>query len=89
MMKREIRKLASEQASIIIDIRKPLGLFYTLETGIYIDIDNSNGQAWTEEFSNLRKCKHWLRIHMYWFRPWKRIKQMVCSELLHTICVYV
>ena len=57
----EIQKISSEQAKKIIDTRSPLGLFYVLEAGTYTGIDNSNGQAWTEEFPSLRKCKRWLR----------------------------
>ena len=57
----EIQKTSHEQAERIIDTRSPLGLYYVLEAGTYIGIDNSNGQAWTEEFPNLRKCKRWLR----------------------------
>ena len=56
----EIKKINNEQAGRIIDIRYPLGLFYVLKAGVYIGIDNSNGEAWTEEFPNLRKCKRWL-----------------------------
>jgi len=56
----EIKKIAKEFAASIIDTRRPLGLFYVLETGVYIGIDNSNGHAWTEEFNSLRKCKRWL-----------------------------
>lgn len=55
-----IRKITLEQANTIIDTRQPLGSFYVLEAGIYIGIDNSNGQAWMEEFPNLQKCKCWL-----------------------------
>ena len=43
-----------------MDTRQPLGLFYALEAGTYVGIDNSNGHAWTEAFPNLRKCKRWL-----------------------------
>ena len=56
----EIKKISDEQAGRIIDTRYPLGLFYVLKAGVYIGIDNSNGEAWTEEFSDLRKCKRWL-----------------------------
>lgn len=61
MIKNAIRKITPEQAYAVIDTRLPLGLFYVLESDTYIGIDNSNGQAWTEEFPNLRMCKHWLR----------------------------
>ena len=55
-----IRKITPEQADSIIETRKPLGLFYVLEAKVYVGIDNSNGQAWTEDFPNLQKCKRWL-----------------------------
>jgi len=55
-----IRKITPEQADSIIETRKPLGLFYVRKSGGYVGIDNSNGQAWTEEFRNLQKCKRWL-----------------------------
>ena len=45
---------------IIMFSRQPLGLFYTLENGIYIGLDNCCGDAWSEEFSSLRQCKRWL-----------------------------
>ena len=53
-----IRKIRYYEAKRIIDTRCPLGLFYVLKDGI--GIDNSNGQAWTEDFPSLRKCKRWL-----------------------------
>lgn len=39
----------------------PLGLFYLKEGVQYIGIDNSSGNAWTEEFSDLAACLMWLR----------------------------
>jgi len=61
----QVKKVTSEEATIIIETRKPLGLFYTIEKGskgnIYIGIDNDYGDAWTEEFKNLNSCKRWLR----------------------------
>ena len=39
----------------------PLGLFYLKEGAQYIGIDNSSGNAWTEEFSDLAACLMWLR----------------------------
>ena len=56
----KIKKISNEQAENIIDNRQPLGLFYTIIGGLYIGIDNSTGEAWTETFSNLKKCKQWL-----------------------------
>jgi len=60
MMDYKIKKIRPEQAESIIDTELPLGLFYALKAGVYIGIDNSDGQAWTEEFPNLRRCKRWL-----------------------------
>lgn len=59
-MNTEIQEITSEQASIIIDTRQPRGLFYLLDNSVYVGIDNSTGDAWTEEFPNPRQCKEWL-----------------------------
>jgi len=56
-----IRKITPFIAEAVISTRKPLGLFYLLNRGTYVGIDNSTGHAWTEEFPNLRQCKKWLR----------------------------
>lgn len=56
----EVKEITSEQASIIIDTRQLSGLIYLLDNGIYIGIDNSTGNAWTEEFLNPLQCKEWL-----------------------------
>jgi len=59
-----IVKLTNEDASKVIETRIPRGLFYTIEKirdkNIYIGIDNLHGDAWVEEFNNLRSCKRWL-----------------------------
>jgi hypothetical protein len=55
-----IKKITQEQASSVIETREPLGLFYVLENGTYMGIDNSSGCAWTEEFTGLRQCRRWL-----------------------------
>lgn len=62
---REVKKVSLDKAGKIIGTRKPLGRFYTIDNSIrlgkcYIGIDNSHGDAWTEEFTNLRSCKRWL-----------------------------
>lgn len=56
-----IQKINPFQARVMIDTRRPLGLFYVRQDGIYIGIDNSTGHAWTEEFASLYQCKEWLR----------------------------
>ena len=55
-----VNKINSLNARNIINFRSPIGLFYVLEKGLYIGIDNSTGHAWTEEFNYLRHCKKWL-----------------------------
>ena len=39
---------------------KPLGLFYLEEDGKFVGIDNSDGNAWTEEFWDKDSCLRWL-----------------------------
>lgn len=60
----EIKKVTPEEATGIINSRIPLGLFYTIEkkgcVNIYVGIDNSDGNAWTEDFKSLSSCKRWL-----------------------------
>lgn len=63
-----IRKITEEEASKIIETRQPIGLFYIKASNAlgkkFIGIDNSTGDAWTEEFRKLRLCKAWLRREM-------------------------
>lgn len=56
-----IRKLKPIQARALIAARRPNGLFYSYQNGIYTGIDNSAGHAWAENFTSLHKCKEWLR----------------------------
>lgn len=56
-----IKKLKPIHASVVIETRRPMGLFYVYENGMYVGIDNSAGHAWTEEFTDLHQCKKWLR----------------------------
>lgn len=61
----EIEKVTPEEASRIIETRLPSGLFYTIEKSkngkkIYVGIDNSTKDAWTEDFKSLSSCKRWL-----------------------------
>lgn len=56
----EICQISKEQALPIILERKPLGLFFCKENQRYVAIDNSHGEAFTEEFDNADLCKDWL-----------------------------
>ena len=57
---KEIRKVTTDALLLIIETREPLGLFYALANGVYTGVDNSKGDAWTEDFPDLRHCKRWL-----------------------------
>lgn len=55
-MENNIKEISSEEVEKILNTRKPLGLFYTIENNKYIAIDNLKGDAWTEEFNTLPEC---------------------------------
>lgn len=56
----EIKIITKEEATAIIETYEPKGLFYIIENGAYIGIDNSTGDAWTEEFKTEKECISWL-----------------------------
>ena len=59
---RDIEEVAEEAMRQIIETRQPLGLFYRMEARrLYVGVDNSTGDAWTEEFRSRRQCLRWLR----------------------------
>jgi len=45
----------------VIDDRTPSGHFLTKEGRKWVAVDNSIGDAWTEEFSRKRQAIRWLR----------------------------
>ena len=54
------KEIDHQTAIGIIETRKPLGLFVE-DTGVeIIGIDNSDGNAWTEEFLDRLECLSWL-----------------------------
>lgn len=55
-----IERITSKEASEIIENRERLGLFFMIEKNLIIGIDNSDGNAWTEEFGSLEECRKWL-----------------------------
>ncbi|MDD2401676.1 MAG: hypothetical protein PHD60_05630 [Clostridia bacterium] len=56
----DIQKVNLTKAIEIIETREPLGKFYIIENDVYVGIDNTKGDAWTEEFKSLAACKRWL-----------------------------
>ncbi len=61
MNKLRIHRVSPEQLLYVIDFRVPLGLFLTKEGHKWVAVDNSTGDAWTEEFSWKRQAICWLR----------------------------
>jgi hypothetical protein len=59
-MKKRIQEVNSQKASIIIQARTPQGLFIQHNGDSWIGIDNSTGDAWTEEFNKRETCVSWL-----------------------------
>ena len=58
---KEIQKVTQAEMERVIGNRQPRGLFYR-KAGrrLYVGVDNSTGDAWTEEFHSWRHCKRWL-----------------------------
>ena len=63
-----IKKVPLKHISEIIDNREPIGLFYAEELGVktdgtmsYVGVDNSTGDAWTEDFGTEEECIAWLK----------------------------
>ena len=56
----EIKEITPTDARTIINTQQPRCLFYTKENGVYVGIDNTTGDAWTEDFKTLDACAKWL-----------------------------
>lgn len=56
----KIEEISLQKARMIIDVRKPLGLFYFKEDDYWLSIDNTTGDAFVEEFENRNDCISWL-----------------------------
>lgn len=52
--------VGKNDALAIIENRVPLGMFVHDEGTVVVGIDNSTGDAWTEEFPDLTECLMWL-----------------------------
>ena len=62
----EITEVESLLAFSVIENRTPYGKFYLIEKDAdyqitYVAIDNTTGDAWTEEFDDKEKMLAWLR----------------------------
>ena len=61
-MKDDVKRVSVEEIRQIIQSYQPRGLFYCKESRrCYVGVDNTTGDAWTEDFLTKRECKRWLR----------------------------
>lgn len=62
----DVYEVSDADAIKIIEDRIPLGLFFCRDTvgtekkSVFVGIDNSGGEAWTEDFTNFEDCQSWL-----------------------------
>lgn len=56
-----IKQVSNQVAGEIIEKRDQKGLFYTVEGNTYVGIDNRDGNAWTEDFTEVQECLSWLQ----------------------------
>ena len=59
-----IQKVTQEEMLKIIETRKPLGKFYRIEGKTIIAVDNSTGDAWTEEFKDFEAFLLWITTQL-------------------------
>jgi len=59
--KLKIQRVSSEFLGRVIEHRVPLGLFLAKEGGLWVAVDNRDGDAWTEDFATKRECLKWLK----------------------------
>lgn len=57
----KLKQITKEQANKIIETRKPLGKFCLVDGNKFVGIDNTDGNAWTEDFTDVNECMRWLR----------------------------
>jgi len=57
----EIQNVDSKTIAEVIETRQPLGLFLCREGQIWVAVDNSEGDAWTEDFRCKFRAVQWLK----------------------------
>ncbi len=60
----DIQELTQEQMSEVIETRKPIGKFYRQEGNTFVGVDNTTGDAWTEEFNDFGTLLLWINTQM-------------------------
>ncbi len=61
MRKPKIHRVNPKELTDVIDRRIPMGLFLTREDRVWVAVDNTTGDAWTEEFRWKHQAVRWLR----------------------------
>ena len=61
MSRIKIQRVSPERLRQIIERYAPRGLFLAKEGRTWVAVDNTTGDAWTEEFSRKRQAVRWLR----------------------------
>lgn len=63
-MDREVKFISERIAQRVIAMRRPLGRFIQPDynKSRFVAIDNSTGDAWTEEFATMGDAKAWLEV---------------------------
>lgn len=56
-----MKEVSNAEAIEIIEKRKPFGKFFTQENNLWVGIDNTDGDAWTEEFSSFEELDKWMK----------------------------
>ena len=56
-----IHRVSLEKVLNVINLRTPFGLFLTKEGSKWVAVDNTTGDAWTEDFDRKRHAIRWLR----------------------------
>ena len=54
------KEVCGTELRSIIDTREPIGLFYCRVGRIWVAVDNSTGDAWTECFGSEQAARAWL-----------------------------
>jgi len=57
----KIKHVSPDFLGKVIKNRTPFGHFLTKEGRKWVAVDNSTGDAWTEEFTRKRQAVRWLR----------------------------
>ncbi|WP_042351317.1 hypothetical protein [Bacillus massiliigorillae] len=57
----DIIKVSNEEATKIIQTGNPTGLFFTIEQGRIVGINNTHNDLLVEDFNRFTECTEWLQ----------------------------